>query len=415
MPNYVNDLVKGLNKGLAGLTEGFVQKRYRDNADELFKLGQTYLTEMGVQQKEYLKKANELANPKAPETGYGIPGNFITSLINKEGTDLNKTYVENSQKTLGTMKESQNDNLVNYLNVMGQLSDNPFGKGKADVLETIYKSKLKEKPDRVSLGSKLYEVNADGTSKLLIDASNNKLTTISGMIPTPVKDENGYGLKLLMQDEQGNMVWKRVPLTEEEYKGYNDMYLSKTVSPEEKNQYALELFRGRQEIKIDLGGGSKSKGSGKGKETYSALASDIKPDVDAHLSDVATALSKYGTWDNVPQNIKDDLNGQRSYLLGRGVKEESLNEWGQLYRSGELTDKQLKRDINKDIKTPRKTFSVTLAGKQYDLMNDKSRELLRNEIENGIKNGNLKIEALKNKLNQLPKDVQDFLKQIIGW
>ena len=55
MPNYVNDLVKGLNKGLAGLTEGFVQKRYRDNADELFKLGQTYLTEMGVQQKEYLK------------------------------------------------------------------------------------------------------------------------------------------------------------------------------------------------------------------------------------------------------------------------------------------------------------------------------------------------------------------------
>lgn len=183
MPNYVNDLVKGLNKGLAGLTEGFVQKRYRDNADELFKLGQTYLTEMGVKQEEYLKKADNLANPTVKEntvqkqtanipfmneylkrvsevTGMGTPEKMMQTALTTPG-QVNKNYVKNAEQTLATKKRGLDEIYNNYLGVMGQLADNPYGKGKANVLEMIYK-----------------ERNKDPEYKTFMDERNNTLITV---------------------------------------------------------------------------------------------------------------------------------------------------------------------------------------------------------------------------------------------
>lgn len=364
MANYLNDLTKGLVTGLQGIAGGIVEKSWRNNAEELFKQGQNYLTQMGLYQQNYIKQGEdilksidpsqqvEVGNRQTTEVG-GDPTGQVQQIQGKEvnPNTIQSNPVQNSVNQSVRTQKGLEDLFRGYFNVQGQLANNPYGKGFATSLEGMYKA---QQPEYKEYGDKLYRITPQG-AEMIEDNTKVKRTNVSGVIPIPFKDGDNYGLKIPARDEKGNLVWEIMPLdSEEEYQGQKDIYESKSLSPQEKIDNALQLFEGKKTISLNFGGltGSKGRSSKQTKGEWDKLSQDIKKDVLTHVESSNQAILKYGSWDKIPDDIKAGLQQQQDYLVNkRGQNRDDIANYIELYKSGQLTDKKLRQGVKESTKT----------------------------------------------------------------
>lgn len=421
MANYLNDLFEGLTTGLKSVAGGFVEKGWRDNAEELFKQGQNYLTEIAGQYKSYIKQGEdilksvdpsqqvEVGNRQTTEVG-GDPTGQVQQIQGKEvnPNTVQSNPVQNSVRT----QRGLEDLFRGYFNVQGQLANNPYGKGFATSLEGMYKA---QQPEYKEYGDKLYRITPQG-AEMIEDNTKVKRTNVSGVIPIPFKDGDNYGLKIPSRDEKGNLVWEVMPLdSEEEYQGQKDIYESKSLSPKEKIDNALQLFEGKKTISLNFGGltGSKGRSGKQSKGEWDKLSQDVKKEVLDHVEASKQAILRYGSWDKIPDDIKVGLQGQQDYLINkRGQNRDDIANYIDLYNKGELTDKKLRQSIK--TKT------------NYDVTKDIQKQgmevqKLYDNLANGVKTGQINMQQFKEKVlqfynsekNNLYPDIRTQIEQLL--
>lgn len=374
MPNQINSLVSGLLTGLKGLGEGYVQKKTQQNAMDLYneyadKLSRNYEETM-------FRTQNVLAgiNPKRAEyeqqqkekvsLDKGVENEQIQGLINTL-SQLNPMQEPRQQVQAPNRPIPNNtDYLRTILEGIGKLGMNPLGKTYASALEMLYKDMTA--PDELKsfdTDKDVYKMNRQtGRWELVTKGvKESKQQQVTGVPYSLRKDEttNKYYLKLPMRDNvTGNIAFQEVEIDENEYGNYYDLLQTKTLSPEEKNQYALDLYQGKRDYMLSTAPPKNSgRKSGKtAKEIMSELGKDALTEVDKYNKVSAEFYGKYGEFDpntSDPKKLKlqNQLVAERERLANKyfgtdGSKVDELNA----YYFGE--GKNLKKEVNRKVSSP---------------------------------------------------------------
>lgn len=324
MPNYFNDLISGVNKGLTGIAGGMLEHSQRQSASDLFEQGKTYLQQMGLQNQEAIKNMNIIANPDT--------GSRPTTTSGMRSSPEEKPIQQKQGKEVG---------LGDIYRVMGDLANNPYGTGYAKSLEDLYKLQVKA-PEYKIVGDQMYEYK-NGKWSSVIDnrkESEDIKTSEESYFKEDLPDGTIAYYKqypVIGKDKEGNVSVKRyekVPVTEKEY-------INKSQTYQEKSDIMLNRGKEMATFRIDLGG-TKKKGRG-GKEILSTLDAQTSTDALKYVQD-SLDYDKMNPESRQAKDLMKKLKSQRELLKSR-MSESDINDLLAEHREGKLTKKELTKTV----------------------------------------------------------------------
>lgn len=383
--NQWNYLLEGLTKGLGSIGMGLIEKKQKDQAKEYFDKGMNFLNGQGLVYETAIKNAMDINNPPATED---VPQGLQNILAN--------------QKQTVTQPQSMEDFWTN----IADLKSNKYGEPYAQTLEGIYKERNKA-PEYKVVGDKMYEYKGGKWNEVLENKKESVFTQSSDKLPILEQKDGKYYVKYTMLDKEGNSKFSTpLELDENSYNAMNDLMQSKSISPEEKNQLALDLYGGKKSINLSFGTGTKGSKGRSGKEILSTLQTDQKSDLLKYAKDSDDFNKTNFANDEDRQKAYDRLKATRE-RLSQTIPISEIDKVKDDHIAGTLTIK----DITKVVKRP--DINISFNGKNYNIARTKGQTEMVNALRMALQNGQItpdKLQALfELNQNSLPPEFITFL------
>lgn len=389
MPNQLNKLIEGITKGVLGIGSGFIEQSERKDAESLYSKGKTYIEQMGLMQTQALKNANDIS----------LTGKTLDEIRNDNANQTDNTQLQELPQYQQQQKPQKQYSLTGLYDIIAKLGANEYGKPYAQSLSGLYEAnnpKLDWKVTDTENGILGYAFDRNG--KLITQKIGDKKEK---WIPTTDKlyslsqDGDKYYIKYPMTNSEGKVKFSDpLEITQEEYKNANDLLLSKSESPEEKTQRALELFSGKQNININLGltGNKGNKGKKTSKEEISLYDQNTQNQLKNYLEGSSDLDNFKGS--ELDKQIKLDKLQEQRDLLKSKIPEDKIDEYLTAYRTGELTSKQLKKEVINNSKKNNYETEITFAGTKFDITRTAGINKLFDILEKYVKDGSTTIDEL---------------------
>lgn len=422
--NYLNDLTKGLVTGLQGIAGGIVEKSWRNNAEELFKQGQNYLTEIAGQYKNYITEGEkilksvdpsqqvEVGNRQTTEVG-GDPTGQVQQIQGKE-VNPNTVQPKNSVQT----QRGLEDLFKGYFEVQGQLANNPYGKGFATSLEGMYKA---QQPEYKEYGDKLYRITPEG-AKIVANTGKTKRDVINTSRRVIKEGEDYFAqYDVVITDADGTQKIEKLATK-----------LDPTVGADEYNFQNENKFMGLKEkleakndanisLKMSLGDlgllGSKGKGTKSGNAKLEGLDKVTSQKLSSYMKNTSLVDTLYGgDIDKAPKSVVQAIDEAYDYLQSQNFSDDELKDYKTRFLGGEKIPTS---DIKKTIRENKiEKYEVVFNGKSYNIIKGAEGSALSKAIKDAIAKGLISVDELMAKFNvafadappQIMKLIKDYLK-----
>lgn len=431
MANYLNDLTKGLVTGLQGIAGGIVEKSWRNNAEELFKQGQNYLTEIAGQYKNYISEGEkilksvdpsqqvEVGNRQTTEVG-GDPTGQVQQIQGKEvnPNTIQSNPVQNSVNQSVRTQKGLEDLFRGYFNVQGQLANNPYGKGFATSLEGMYKA---QKPEYKEYGDKLYRITPEG-AEIVANTGKTKRDVINTSRRVIKEGEDYFAqYDVVITDADGTQKIEKLAtkldptVGEDEYNFQNEnRFMGFKERLEAKNDANISL-------KMSLGDlgllGSKGKGNKSGDAKLEGLDKVTSQKLSSYMKNTSLVDTLYGgDIDKAPKSVVQAIDEAYDYLQSQNFSDAELKDYKKRFLNGDPIPTS---DIKKTIRENKiDKYEVVFNGKSYNIIKGAEGSALSKAIKDAIAKGLISVDELMAKFNvafadappQIMKLIKDYLK-----